>query len=161
MEDRMARPDDAEASDDLERVVREAIGQGGIESAVIFAVRPDASELELVAAAGIEGPPLERLATAVQNAAHPIRRAVSDDGPTFDVQPTAPGGPALRSHLPVVTRRDGRPTVVGVLAVAHQLSLDPGPRGVLERLADEAESLLAPTATKGTDEEEHGRGNVG
>jgi hypothetical protein len=157
----MARPNDAEAGQELERVVREAIGQGGIESAVIFAVRRDASELELAAAAGIEGPPLERLAVAVHNAAHPIRRAVSDDRPTFDVQPTAPGGPALRSHLPLVARRHGRPTVVGVLAVAHQLSLDPGTRRVLEGLADEAASLLDPTATKVTDGEERGRGNVG
>jgi hypothetical protein len=157
----MARPDDAEANDDLERVVRETIGEGGIESAAIFAVRPGAGVLELAAAAGIEGPPLERLAVAVQNAAHPIRRAVSDDGPTFDVQPTAPGGPALRSHLPLVAHRDGRPTVVGVLAVAHELSLDPGVRRVLEGLADEAASLLEPTATNATDGEEHGRGNVG
>jgi hypothetical protein len=161
MEDGMARPNDALANDHLELVVREAIGQGGIESAAIFAVRPGASGLELTAAAGIEGPPLERLAAAVQNAAHPIWRAVSDDGPTFDVLPTAPGGPALRSHLPLVGRRDGRPTVVGVLAVAHQRRLDPGARRALEGLADEAASLLGPTAMTVTNGEEHGRGNVG
>lgn len=146
---------------ELERIVQKAIGQGGIESAVIFAVGRGSSELQLAAAAGIEGPALERLAAAVRNPAHPIRRTVSDDTPAFDVRPTAPGGPALRSHLPLVTRREGRARVAGVLAVTHQHGLDPGTRRVLEELADDAAALLDPKVTIMADEKEGERGHVG
>jgi len=75
-----------------------------------------------------------------------------DDAATFDVQPTAPGGPALRSHLPLVARDDGRRSVVGVLAVAHQHRLDPDSRRVLERLADTAAALLGRPAQRESDE---------
>jgi hypothetical protein len=148
MEHAMARQGDP----DLQRVVESAIAQDGVESAVVFALRPGSSALELAAAAGIEGPALEGLAAAVRNPAHPISRTIEDDTATFDVQPTAPGGPALRSHLPLVARDDGRRSVAGVLAVAHQHRLDPDSRRVLERLADTAAALLGRPAQQGSDE---------
>ena len=89
----------------------------------------------MLAAAGIEGQALEGLKAAVSNPAHPIAKALTDDGPTFDVRPMAPGGPALRSHLPLVLVRDGRPDVVGVLAVAHDVSLGSEARRQLSALA--------------------------
>ena len=97
----------------------------------------------LVSPAG-DGPPLERLVDAVRNPAHPIRRTVVDQIAGFDVQPTAPGGPALRSHLPL--GRDHEPgTATGVLAVAHERMLDSNARRLLEGLADAAGELLART----------------
>jgi hypothetical protein len=148
MEDAMTRQGDP----DLQRVVESAIAEDGVESAVLFALRPASSALELVAAAGIEGPALEGLAAAVRNPAHPISRTVEEDTATFDVQPTAPGGPALRSHLPLVVRDGGQRSVAGVLAVAHQHRLDPHSRLALERLADAAAALLGRPARRGSDE---------
>jgi hypothetical protein len=86
--------------------------------------------LVLAAAAGIEGPPLDTLVAAVQNPMHPIARALHDTEPTFDVRPINPGGPALRSHLPLDR--------LGVLAVAHHAPLDEGARRAIVTLAQEA-----------------------
>jgi hypothetical protein len=127
---------------DPRRVVRSAIEQAGVESAVIFAFRPGSPDLELVAAAGIEGPPLQGLAAAVRNPEHPISRTVVDGAATYDVRPTAPGGPALRSHLPIIGRDAGRRAVLGVLAVAHRQRLGADARRVLEGLAGAAAALL-------------------
>src|SRR5690242_7967090 len=92
---------------ELESVARSAIDVQDIESAVVFVVGPGSADLRLAAAAGIEGPALDRLVAAVRDPSHPITRTLSDDGPTFDVRPTAAGGPALRSHLPIVTHGGG------------------------------------------------------
>ncbi len=56
--------------------------------------------------------------------------------PTFDVLPTGAGGPALRSHLPLVVTRGGRDSVLGVLALAHDEPIDPEMRPVLQAVAD-------------------------
>ncbi|HLQ49484.1 MAG TPA: GAF domain-containing protein, partial [Candidatus Dormibacteraeota bacterium] len=61
---------------------------------------------------------------------------VGDPGPSFDVLPTAPGGPALRSHLPLAVARGGSDTVLGVLALAHHRPLDAESRQLLEAAAD-------------------------
>lgn len=125
---------------DLDEVARSALAIDGIESAVIFVVRPGSHDLELAAAAGIEGSALVGLTAAVRNPAHPIAKALTDEGPTFDVQPMNPGGPALRSHLPIAELRDGRRTVVGVLALAHDQSLNADARRRLEDLVAGAQT---------------------
>src|ERR1700704_475832 len=104
----------------LDEIARSAIAIDGIASAAIFVLRPGSPDLELAGAAGIEGPPLAGLIAAVRNPEHPIKRSLADDAPPFNVQPMAPGGPALRSHLPLLAQRDGRRVAVGVLAVAHE-----------------------------------------
>jgi hypothetical protein len=116
-------------------MARSAVGIDGIQSAAVFRVIRGGADpgLVLVGAAGIDGPPLDGLIAAVANPAHPIRRAVTDAGPTFDVAPLNPGGPRLRSHLPV-RAPDG--TTRGVLAVAHDAALDGAARSALETLAD-------------------------
>jgi hypothetical protein len=128
---------------DLDAIARSVIALDGIESAAIFVVRPGADGLELGAAAGIEGPARDGLVAAVANPAHPIRRALSDDGPTFDVAPMNPGGPRLRSHLPLFVERAGPREAVGVLAVAHDANLGAGARIALEALADAAAVSIA------------------
>jgi hypothetical protein len=95
---------------------------------------PGSANLELAAAAGIEGPPLDGLVAAVQSPMHPIARAMDDTAPTFDVRPMNPGGPALRSHLPLGG--------FGVLAVAHDTSLDQVARDALAELAATATEHL-------------------
>jgi GAF domain-containing protein len=61
---------------------------------------------------------------------------VHETTPTFDVMPTVPGGPALRSHLPLVVTRGGTDTVLGVLALAHGEPIDSELRPVLQAVAD-------------------------
>jgi hypothetical protein len=120
---------------DLDEVVHAAIGLEGIESAAIFVRRHGSVDLELAAAAGIEGPPLDGLVAAVRNQEHPIARALLDPRPSFDVRPMNPGGPALRAHLPLGG--------LGVLAVAYEATLPPAAQAVLEGLADSAAAMLA------------------
>jgi hypothetical protein len=148
MEDAMA----SQLEPDLQRVVRSAVATAGIESAVVFAAQPGSAELALAAAAGIEGPALEGLAAAVRSPAHPISRTFRDEAAAYDVRPTAPGGPALRSHVPLVVREGGRRTVIGVMAVAHQHSLDADARRALERLVDTAAALLGRRGRQGSDD---------
>ena len=119
-------------------VARDAIAVPGIASAAIFVRGAGAAELRLAAAAGIEGEPLRRLSVAVLDPAHPIARTLEDGTESFDVRPTAPGGPALRSHLPILTGQDGRQACVGVLAVAHDPALDREARTALGALAARA-----------------------
>ena len=119
---------------ELDDIVQAALGVADVESAAIFVPEPATSTLDLAAAAGISGPPLDGLVNAVQNPMHPIARARHDPGPTFDVRPMNPGGPALRSHLPL----DG----LGVLAVAHDTSLDEAARESLIELASGATEAL-------------------
>lgn len=131
---------------DLQDIVASVVAGGVIESAAIFVVRPESTELTLAAAAGIEGPARDGLVAAVRNPAHPIVRALTDDGPTFDVQPMNPGGPALRSHLPLVAHGPGDRSVVGVLAVSHDRPLTAQERATLERLAATAAAATSGSA---------------
>lgn len=125
----------------LDEVARAAQAVEGIESAAVFVAQSGSSDLDLAGAAGIEGPPLDGLVAAVRNPAHPIARAMHDTAPTFDVRPMNPGGPALRSHLPLGGR--------GVLAVAHEGSLSAASRSALEELAASAAAILRRAAEGG------------
>jgi len=122
----------------IDDVVREALSIGDVQSAVIFLLPPGSGELELAAVAGIDGPALDGLIAAVRNPAHPIVRTLADDGPSFDVLPLNPGGPRLRSHLPL--RVDD--ATIGVLALAHESPLDDAQRRALIALTAEAAAAL-------------------
>jgi len=128
----------------LDEIVRDATSSGTASSAAIFLVSAGSATLELAAASGIEGPALEGLGAAVRDPRHPVARAVADDGPTFDVLPMNPGGPRLRSHLPLATEVEGNRVVVGVLAVAHDAPLVDDARRRLIALADTAASVIRP-----------------
>ena len=125
--------------DDLEEIARRALAVSGVQSAAIFFVPPGTSAPQLATAAGIAGPALDDLVAAVRNPDHPVTRALTDEGPTFDVLPMAPGGPKLRSHLPLVSDRG---EIVGVLAVAHDLPLGDEQRADLIELAGYAASAI-------------------
>ena len=128
----VAHSDPGHGLDDLLAVIAEQID---VESAVIVVVdEPD--RLRIVASTGLAEPVIAGLAEAIRNPAHPIARTVGDPRPSFDVLPTAPGGPALRSHLPLAVARDGSETVLGVLALAHHRPLDSQSRELLEAAAD-------------------------
>jgi hypothetical protein len=133
----------------LEDLAEQALSVSGIESVAIFvrgapadSAEPGAVRLKLGAAAGVAGIALERLVAAVQDPAHPIARSLAENVAAFDVTPMAPGGPALRSHIPVP---DTGPTTSasGVLAVAHDLPLDAAARDRLTAIANEAATTVA------------------
>jgi GNAT superfamily N-acetyltransferase len=131
----------ATGADSLDTVADAAIAIGDIQSAAIFLVPAGSTTLELAAASGIDGPALDGLVNAVRDPAHPVARARTDDGPTFDMPPMNPGGPRLRSHLPLALHHDGARWVMGVLAVAHDTPLDEDQRRRLIELADAAAEL--------------------
>jgi hypothetical protein len=131
-------PNDPRTIDDL---ARSAIAVEGIESAVVFTVRPT-GDLGLGGAAGVEGAPLDALVAAVRNPAHPITRTLAD-GTAWNVTPMAPGGPRLRSHVAIATGRAGSAIPVGVLALAHDADVSAEARRRLEAIADTAADLLA------------------
>lgn len=139
----------------LDDVARSALDEDGIVSVAIFAavtgddpdVRTD-PELRLAAAAGIDGPPLDGLIAAVGHPQHPIRVALRDAGPSWDVRPMNPGGPALRSHLPLRARgADDAAPAAGVLALAHDAPVAPEVRGRLRDLADRAATFVAAASS--------------
>src|SRR5262249_25231765 len=124
----------------LDGAATEALAVDGIESVAIFLTRTDGpdGELTLAGAAGGAGPPPGGRGAGVADPPPPIPRAApppgppSDPGPPFDVTPMNPGGPRLRSHLPIRTL-DGR--TLGVLAVAHDAPVGEAARNDLTRLA--------------------------
>ena len=130
----------------LTALVDAALRIGGIASATLFAMPPGSTTLELVSAAGIEGPALDGLVAAVRNPDHPVARSLVADGPVFDVLPTAPGGPALRSHVPVRPEDDHGYDAIGVLAVAHDSPLAGPDRSALIDLATAAAGELGRRA---------------
>jgi len=127
-------------SERLRAVVAQATALPGIESAAIFISGAASKDLVLGAADGVAGPALDRLVEAVRHPEHPIARTMADGIASFDAMPMAPGGPALRSHLPLLTGAQdpaNRP-IVGVLAVAHELPVDADVRTALVELTGEA-----------------------
>jgi len=93
---------------------------------------------------GLEDADLAGLAAAVGDPGHPIARTVATPVSSFDVSPTRPGGPALRSHLPLIVRRGGSDVVLGVLALAHDRAIDPAMRPLVQAGPD-----LAAVAIEG------------
>ena len=128
----IAQSEPGQGLDQLLAVIAEQLD---VESAVIVAV--DGPErLRIIASTGLAEPVIAGLAEAIRNPAHPIARTIGEPVPSFDVLPTAPGGPALRSHLPLAVARGGTETVLGVLALAHHQPLDAASRELVEAAAN-------------------------
>jgi hypothetical protein len=121
----------------LKAIAEAAVSSEEIASAAIFLVPSVGSALALAAAAGIEGPALDRLTEAVLDHNHPIARTVEEGYASFDVTPMAPGGPALRSHLPLMSP-GAAAIVIGVLAVAHDQPVSASEKAELLQLAADA-----------------------
>jgi hypothetical protein len=102
----------------LQVLLDSLVEQLGVESAVIMIVTDEPDHLAIVASIGLGDADLTGLAAAARDPGHPIARTVTTPVSSFDVSPTRPGGPALRSHLPLIVTRDGSDIVLGVLALA-------------------------------------------
>ncbi|MFI5260919.1 MAG: hypothetical protein ACHQZR_00025 [Candidatus Limnocylindrales bacterium] len=119
------------------RALLDAIAEPlGIASAAIVVADARSGHLRIAASFGLGQDAEAGLAAAIGNPGHPIARTVANPVATFDVQPTAPGGPALRSHLPLTVTHDGRQRVLGVLALAHERPVEQGVRPLLQAGAD-------------------------
>ena len=118
----------------LQRLLDTIAGHGAASAAIVM---PDADgALGIVASFGLDAAAAAGLTGAMTNPGHPIATTMHETTPTFDVLPTVPGGPRLRSHLPLVVTRDGTDAVLGVLALAHEQPIDPSMRPVLQGIAD-------------------------
>jgi hypothetical protein len=113
-----------------------------VASAVITIVTEEPDHLAIVASVGLADAAVGGLAAAVRDPGHPIARTVATPVSSFDVSPTRPGGPALRSHLPLTVTRDGSDIVLGVLALAHDRPIDPAMRPLVQASADLAAVAL-------------------
>ncbi len=113
--------------------VAQAFGAG---SAAIVSKPGDGAGLEIVASFGLDERAAAGLSEAIARSTHPIARTFAEPTPTYDVTPVNPGGPKLRSHLPLIVTRGGSQNVVGVLALAHEDPIDADARPVLESVAD-------------------------
>ena len=107
-----------------------------VESAAILVPDEARERLEVAASIGLPEAEVAGLASAVRNPDHPVARTFAAPLASFDVLPTAPGGPALRTHVPLVVTRDGVEIVLGVLALAHERPIDTGWRPILQAGAD-------------------------
>jgi diguanylate cyclase (GGDEF)-like protein len=121
------------ALEELLSAVTEGVGAG---SGAIFAQDPDRPAIELIAAVGFDDASLAAFEkTVADNPDHAIRQTIADRTATFDATPRAPGAKGLRSHLPLVVTRDDVDLPLGVLAVAHDESLDEKARRLLTAAA--------------------------
>ena len=134
---------DAEGRGRILEVLLRSIVEGlDVESGAIFV--PDRSGgLELAAGVGLGEPATAGLVAAVRDPNHPIAKTLAEPVASFDVLPTRPGGPALRSHLPLVVTRDGRQAALGVMALAHDGPLSLEARDVIRSVADLAAVAIA------------------
>jgi GAF domain-containing protein len=107
-----------------------------VESAVIMIVTDEPDHVAIVASIGLGDAAIAGLAAAVRDPEHPIARTVTTPVSSFDVAPTRPGGPALRSHLPLIVTSGGSDVVLGVLALAHDRPIDPAMRPLVQASAD-------------------------
>jgi hypothetical protein len=137
----LAHGDDLRAS--LDSLLALLLEQLEIDSAVIV-VRPagSADGLVIIASAGLPEAAIAGLTGAMANPDHTIPRTFDDPGPSFDVPPSQPGGPALRSHLPLRVTRSGTTSTPGVLALAYERPLAAEDRRSVEAVADLAAVAL-------------------
>ncbi|MFL5674290.1 MAG: hypothetical protein ACJ779_04745 [Chloroflexota bacterium] len=103
--------------------------------------------LGIAASVGLDDAAAAGLTAAIARPGHPIARTFEERVATFDVQPINPGGPALRSHIPLVVSRDGDESVVGVLALAHDRPIEPAARANLLETARVAADAIDQNET--------------
>lgn len=125
-----------DSSSILDGLLSGIAGVAEADSGAIFVPAGAAGELAIVASLGFGADTAAGLTAAVRNPVHAVARTFASGETGYDVLPGAPGGPALRTHLPLVVGRDGTEHVVGVLALAHDRPIDPGLRPMLAAAAD-------------------------
>ncbi|TMQ68140.1 MAG: hypothetical protein E6K80_14505 [Candidatus Eisenbacteria bacterium] len=96
----------------------------GSASGAIFVKDGSSGQLTIAASLDLGEEAASGLTAAVRNPEHAVARTAATGETAFDVLPGAPGGPALRAHVPLIVARDGGEQVVGVLALAYDRPMD-------------------------------------
>jgi len=114
----------------------------GAESAVVVVRDGVTGERTVIASAGLPEVAVAGLTAAMRDPRHPVSATFDAPVAAFDVQPTGPGGPALRSHVPIT--RAGRPDEppIAVLAIAHDRSLRESDRDAVTAAVSDLASML-------------------
>lgn len=118
----LARTEDLGES--LNAILDALCEQLGMGSGAIVMVEQPSGRLGIAASFGLGAEAAAGLFHAIENPGHPIARTIATPVPSFNVLPTVPGGPVLRSHVPLTVTRSGAGVVLGVLALAHDAPLD-------------------------------------
>jgi GAF domain-containing protein len=108
----------------------------GATSGAIFDRDGATGDLRIVASLGLDEDGAAGLTAAVRNPAHAVARTAATAEAGFDVLPGNPGGPRLRTHLPLVVGPDAAREVIGVLALAHDEPIESSLRPVVGAVAD-------------------------
>ena len=130
----LAHADGLQAS--LDPLLDSIAEQTAAGSAAVLVLEGPPTHLVVAASVGLPDAAVTALEAAAADPGHPLARTVATRMSSFDVLPTAPGGPALRSHVPLLITRRGSETALGVLALAHDRSIDPNLRPILQAGAD-------------------------
>lgn len=128
----LARDDGLEST--LLALLHPVVDRLDVASAAVFTTGRQQAWLEIAASIGVGDP--AALAAAVRNPAHPVARTAAQRTSTFDVEPMAPGGPALRGHLPLVIGAGSEEICVGVLALAYDQPIEAEDRSILTAVAE-------------------------
>ena len=118
----LARTDDPATS--LNTILDAICAAFDASSGAVVVVEQPSGGLRIAASFGLGAEAATGLGHAIENPGHPIARTVATPVPSFNVLPTVPGGPVLRSHIPLIVTRSGVDVVLGVLALAHDAPLD-------------------------------------
>jgi hypothetical protein len=130
----LAREDDLDAG--LQAILDATAEALDVASAAIVTRDRLDGALEIAASFGLDAAAAAGLTEALKRPTHPVTRTFEATSPTYDVAPTVPGGPALRSHLPLIVTRQGDATILGVLALAHDEPIEPATRPIVEAAAN-------------------------
>ncbi len=120
----------------LQAMLGAIAGRLDIGSAAVVVPNDSSGDLGIVASIGLDAAAAAGLTAAMRNLGHPIVRTFATPVATYDVTPMNPGGPALRSHLPLTVTRAGADRVVGVVALAYDRPIEADTRPLLEAVAD-------------------------
>ena len=120
----------------LDSILSDLGASTGAGSGAIFAGDSADGELRIVASLDLGTDAEAGLSAAVRNPAHAVARTFATGETGYDVLPGAPGGPALRTHVPLIVASDGMDRIVGVLALAHDRPIDAGLRPIMLAAAD-------------------------
>jgi hypothetical protein len=105
-------------------------------SGAVFIKDGNSGELTIAAALDLGEDAAAGLTAAVRSPAHAVARTAATGEAAFDVLPGAPGGPALRAHVPLIVARDGGEQIVGVLALAYDRPMDSALHPLVRAVAD-------------------------
>lgn len=108
----------------------------GSSSGAVFVRDANSGELTIAASLDLGEEAATALSAAVRNPAHAVARTAATGETAFDVLPGAPGGPALRAHVPLLVARASGEQIVGVLALAYDRPIDPTLHPLVRAVAD-------------------------